>query len=131
MTLLDWKSEYSLGIPSIDHEHRELIDLINQCHERLGGDERSGAIEDFLGEIHTGIAAHFALEERIMRNAAYPEYAAHKEDHEDLLDQLREFMDVYAMDPQVGKYLLQRELSDWFSRHFATFDARLHGQLPH
>ena len=28
--LLAWRSEYSLGIPDVDHEHRELFDLINE-----------------------------------------------------------------------------------------------------
>ena len=35
MTLLRWKDEYSVVIEAVDHEHRELIDLINVLHERL------------------------------------------------------------------------------------------------
>jgi hemerythrin-like metal-binding protein len=129
MTLLQWKTDFALGIPAIDHEHREMIELINECHARLGGDLDAGAIEDFLGEIHTGIAAHFALEEQIMRKAEYAEFEAHKDDHEELLDQLRDLMDIYQQDPQVGQFLLQQKLGDWFSHHFSTFDARLHHHL--
>ncbi len=131
MSLLEWKTEFALGIPAIDTEHREMIDLINECHARLGGDMEPGAIEEFLGDIHRGIAAHFALEEQLMRKAGYEEYEAHKEDHEDLLDEIRDLMDIYRDDPQVGGYLLQEKLGAWFSRHFATFDARLHHRLPH
>jgi hypothetical protein len=42
-------------------------------------------------------------------------------------------MDQFALDPDKGFDLLQEKLSDWFERHFATFDARLHGKLnvPH
>jgi hemerythrin len=82
-----------------------------------------------LGEIHAGIAAHFALEERLMRAAGYAEYAAHKDDHERLLEQILDLMDVYAADPEQGSRLLSEQLSDWFSRHFASFDARMHGKL--
>ena len=35
MPLLAWKSEYSVGIPDVDHEHRELFDLINDLHASL------------------------------------------------------------------------------------------------
>lgn len=131
MALLEWKPEYSVGDPAIDFEHQEMIGLINECHERLGGVRTSLAIEQFLGEIHAGISAHFALEEHLMRQAAYPEYAAHKEDHEQLLDQIRDLMDAFLEDPDAGSERLRERLGGWFGQHFATFDARLHRQLPH
>jgi hemerythrin len=86
-------------------------------------------IEAGLEDIYAGIAAHFALEERHMREAGYGEYAGHKEQHEELLDQIRDMMDVFAEDPDAGRSMLQKRLADWFGRHFATFDARLHERL--
>jgi hemerythrin len=87
-------------------------------------------IEQFVGDMHFAISAHFALEERLMREAAYPEYEAHKEDHEELLDQIRDMMDQFVFDRDKGFILLEEKLSHWFEHHFATFDARLHGNLP-
>ena len=126
MTLLKWKPAYSLAIPSVDLEHREMIDLINACYERFGGERDERSIEEFLGEIHSGISAHFALEERMMRNASYTEYEAHKADHEELLDDIRDLMDEFFMDADSGVVQLQKCLGDWFGKHFSTFDARLH-----
>ncbi|MFT5140872.1 MAG: hemerythrin [Lysobacterales bacterium] len=126
MTLLKWKPAYSLAIPSVDLEHREMIALINECYERLQGDSGNQAIEAFVGEIHAGISAHFALEEQIMRKSAYPEYLAHKADHEELLNEIRDMMDYLSEDPVEGALQLQENLGDWFGRHFSTFDARLH-----
>lgn len=130
MALLEWKSQYALGIAEVDEEHREMIELINECYERLGGVQDSLAIEQFLGEIYVGVSSHFALEEQVMHKAAYPEYAAHKEDHEELLDQIRDLMDSFLDDPEGGAQLLRDRLGDWFGNHFATFDARLHHHLP-
>jgi hemerythrin len=126
MTLLQWKPAYTLGIPSVDHEHRQLIGLINEAYGHLEGSADPDAIERCLGDICAGIAAHFALEERHMREAGYAEYAAHKEEHEDLLDQIRDLMDEFAADPRSGRASLEQRLADWFGGHFATFDARLH-----
>jgi hemerythrin len=131
MTLLQWKPAYTLGIPSVDHEHRQLIGLINEAYGHLEGSADPDAIERCLGDICAGIAAHFALEERHMREAGYAEYAAHKEEHEDLLDQIRELMDEFATNPQSGRATLQKRLADWFGGHFATFDARLHETFGH
>ena len=131
MTLLKWKSAYSLAIPSVDLEHREMIALINQCYDQLGENADNDSIERFLGEIHSGISAHFALEEQLMLRAAYPEYEAHKEDHEELLDEIRDLMDQYVENPDAGAAILQERLANWFGRHFSTFDARLHEHFPH
>jgi hemerythrin len=133
MTLLTWKPEYSVGIESVDSEHREMIELINAVYDAIEDKKNPESIEHFLGEVHATISAHFALEERVMRNANYDEFEAHKEDHEELLDEIRDLMDRFFDAPEQGLQLLQENLSDWFAGHFSTFDARLHGQLdmPH
>jgi hemerythrin len=129
MALLEWKPEYSIGNISIDHEHEHMIQQINTLYEQLLEPVNAGNVEAVLGEIHADISAHFALEERLMRKADYVEYADHKEDHEDLLDQIHALMDSFNDDPESGQKMLKAQLSDWFGRHFSSFDARLHKQL--
>ncbi|MCH8136735.1 MAG: hemerythrin family protein [Proteobacteria bacterium] len=129
MPLLTWKPEYSVGIDSMDDEHRQMFALINEIYEEMSERRDPEAIEQFLGDTHTAIAMHFALEERVMREAGCDEYAAHKEDHEDLLDQIRDMMDTFDEDAEAGFRVLSNRLSDWFLVHFGTFDARLHGKL--
>ena len=132
MSLLTWKSEYSVGIASMDDEHREMIGMINGVYARLGASSEPDDVEACLEEIFSTISAHFALEERIMREAGYEEYEAHKDDHEDLLDEIRDLMDDFVADAVTGGRILEERLSDWFTRHFGSFDARLHGKLgPH
>jgi hemerythrin len=129
MTLLEWKPEFSVGDAAIDHEHELMIQQINALYDQLGSSVDAEAVEAALGEIHADISAHFALEERLMREANYSEYADHKEDHEELLDQIHELIDDYHRNPESGQELLSLKLPDWFGRHFATFDARLHRRL--
>ena len=129
MKLLNWKPEYSVGIESVDFEHREMIALINRIYAEMQGHNDVASIEEFLGDVHAAIAAHFALEERAMRQHDYAEYTEHKADHEELLDQIRDLMDGVQRDPSRGIPKLQKDLADWFAAHFSTFDARLHGKL--
>ena len=131
MSFLQWKNEYSVGIESMDDEHREMITLINSTYDKLGSNADPEQIDDCLAEIFNTISMHFALEERIMRNAAYAEFEAHKNDHEELLDRLRDLMDDFYADPATGAKALEQSLSDWFAGHFSTFDARLHDLLAH
>ena len=133
MPLIAWRDEFSTGDPAVDFEHRELINLINELHEQLSaGSHSADDVENFLGEINLKISAHFALEERIMREANYDGYDAHKDDHENLLDGIREIM----IDYDAGAYsefeeTLARNLDSWFTNHFKTHDAKLHAVFGH
>ena len=127
MSLLEWKPEFSVGIASMDFEHQKLIRMINEIYDELLQHKDVDSIEQFLGDIHAAINAHFALEERMMKDSGHTEYEAHKNDHEDLLNQIRDMMDEFRADPENGFALLRDNLADWFQAHFASFDARLHG----
>lgn len=129
MSFLEWKKEFSVGVPSIDDEHHHMIDLINNVYTELQDNRDPKAIESFLGDVHSAISSHFALEERLMRETNFADYEAHKDDHEELLDQIRDLMDVVDTDANAGLEILEQQLSSWFGRHFMTFDARLHGKL--
>jgi hemerythrin len=130
MALLQWKDQYSVGIDAVDHEHRELIDLINRLHAELTS--KGTSTEAFFGDLLKAISSHFALEERFMRDERYDQLAQHKADHERLLDDIRDMMDEFIGEAEAGD--LSARLDAWFSRHFETHDARLHkalGAHPH
>lgn len=134
MALLQWKDQYSVGIEAVDHEHRELIDLINRLHEEFTTKRSKDAVEAFFGDLFRGISAHFALEERFMRERGYGALPQHKADHERLLDEIRDIMEMARESDSLGQAELARRLDAWFSRHFETHDAALHkalGAHPH
>lgn len=126
---LQWREEYSVGVASVDHEHRELIELINMLIRHMAAKPARDEVMDYLGEIYAGIAAHFALEERIMRDSRYDEYADHKRDHDRLLDDIRDMMDEYEDTAEIDDRAFVERLDRWFSDHFRTRDARLHNRL--
>jgi hemerythrin-like metal-binding protein len=131
--LLTWKDSYRTGLDDVDYEHRELIDIINRLYERLEDPDAPLSVPAFFGDLNRAISAHFALEERHMRERGYDQLSEHKGDHERLLDDLRELMDGYAALPAVRRAAdLGRALDDWFTIHFRTHDSRLHRALgPH
>jgi hemerythrin len=127
MPLIEWQDNFAIGIPSVDYEHRELIDLINTLHAGLSRHASGEEIAGFLGEVDARIAAHFALEEKTMRDLKYDQYLDHKMDHERLLDQISDIGDAF----EAGVYVdcgaqLAESLKAWFAEHFRTKDARLH-----
>lgn len=130
MLLIEWRKEFETGIAEVDHEHQELVGLINDLHAKIGVGTDKDSISAFLGEVFAKISAHFALEETVMRKHKYDEYIAHKEEHEKLLDDLRDIMDAYDAEAATDYGdALSGVVKDWFANHFKTKDARLHRKL--
>lgn len=130
MSRIEWRDEFATGIRSVDHEHRELVELLNQIVDKLESDEDRELICGFLGEVLARISAHFALEEQVMREHSYDQYDDHKADHERLLDDIRDIMDAYEDGGYAGKQEeFAERLKAWFVLHFKTRDARLHKRL--
>jgi len=126
--LIEWSSEFEIGNPAVDREHRELVERINRLPAVLDA-EPGASTRALLEDLYAGIAAHFALEERIMRESGYDEYREHKADHDRLLDDLRNLMDDWAAGMWVDREAFAARIATWFSAHFRTRDARLHGRL--
>ena len=126
MALIEWRESYKIGIRSIDYEHENLIWVINDLLGKLSDDHLSADIVQALGEIHALVEAHFALEEKIMRDIRYAGYAAHKADHDRLLDDMCEIMEGIAGGGDFKK-TLGEVVNAWFTVHFSTFDKDFHG----
>lgn len=129
MVLIEWKDDFLVGVADVDHEHRELIRLINELHAAMTAENATLTVMDFLGEIYAHVSAHFALEEKIMRERRYDQYREHKNEHEQLLDELRDIMDDYEENAYFSDEEFASHVGRWFSEHFKTRDARLHKYL--
>lgn len=132
MAPISWKPEYSVGDEAVDHEHRELIDLVNAAAAAILEGRADADVDKCLGDLYQAISAHFAHEERQMQRADYDQYKAHKASHEYLLDELRDIMDGAIGEKDQTAERLTRVLESWFVDHSRDHDARLHNRLgPH
>lgn len=130
MSVLQWRSEFGVGIDIVDHDHRELIGRIRAQQQKLATCDDPDAMLEILNNIYADIADHFALEEKLMEQVRYAAFADHKEDHETLLDDLREIMVGVEDDGELDEVQLTDDLDRWFSDHFRTHDAKLHRADP-
>ena len=123
---LQWKGDFDTGIREMDVEHRELFENIVQLQQALGSETDASMVLRALERVYALIADHFALEERVMQQIRYSAYADHKQDHETLLDELREIMDEVEQDGVFDEAQWLDDLDRWFSDHFRIHDARFY-----
>jgi hemerythrin len=117
---IEWNEKYQVGNPEVDASQKALFDLTHQ----LQVTEDWMALRPLIVQLYKQMRSHFALEEALMQQAAYPEAAAHAAQHQDLLSRL----DDRSMD--VGKGHMNKKaivavMTDWADQHVCTDDAAL------
>jgi hemerythrin len=128
MPYLEWSQAYDTGIGGIDYEHHRLVDMLNEIHELILKAADPREIAAILGDFHALASAHFALEEKIMRDQNHPGLAGRRDIHYHLLDQVREIMDAY----ETGSYRvggsLPATLKQWLMEAMGN-DAEMFGEI--
>ena len=119
---LEWKDEYSVGIASIDKQHKKLINLIN--HLQTAVDHSTG--EEFereaLDELVDYTRSHFTFEEELMASNGYPDYEAHKAQHKNMVDKVEKVLSEYQQNKETAMANAIDFLKHWLINHINGTD---------
>jgi len=117
-----WKSEYSVGVASMDAHHQKLVKLINKLHASLKGGESETATKTVLKELVSYTQYHFKAEEELMARNNYADLDEHKKIHGDFLNAVSSARDRWeAGDSSVPQELLAL-LEKWLVGHITNVD---------
>lgn len=123
-TLFEWSDEFSVGVDDIDEQHMELVALLNQLDGAIRDRQGSSAVRRTLDELVAYTQTHFAVEERLMRESAYPDYEEHRLYHEALIDQVRGLQHKLDTGEATITFELLHFLKVWLMRHICETDKR-------
>lgn len=90
--IIKFLDEYKTGIREIDFQHTLMVDIINDMYYH----SINGKIPDFkftLELLLENSEANFKTEEFLMRKESYERYGIHKKEHEELNEQLKDYLD--------------------------------------
>ena len=124
MSLMDWSSELSVGIDSIDDQHKKLISMLNALYDAMQAGEGKAMVGKVLGGLAAYTVNHFKYEEDLFDKHGYPDAAEHKKQHADLLAQVTEIKAKF--DSGSGSTTLSMEilkfLKSWLVDHIQGTD---------
>ncbi|GAA0544648.1 hemerythrin [Rhizomicrobium palustre] len=125
MALVAWSEKLSVGIRSIDDQHKKLVTLVNQLHDGM----IAGKGKEVVGPVLKGLidytATHFKFEEDLFARTGYGDAAAHKKEHEDLVRRVKEIQQVYDQKgPSVLTIQVMNFLKDWLTSHILGSDQK-------
>jgi hemerythrin len=123
---LEWNSTLAVGVDEIDAQHREIFARASRLVAAVerGDAGEVGSLLDFLQEY---VAAHFALEERVMTAARYPELANHHAEHRAFAEELGRIAADHALSGSSEALVaaLERHVGGWLRSHIGLTDVAL------
>lgn len=109
---------------TINRDHLGLLEAIDQTCSNLDTGSTRESVLDTLGVLYVRICAHFALEEKFIRESIPELYASYKVKYETLLERIRVIMDAfYDGECDICERSLKHCLRSWLEQH-------LHGGHP-
>jgi hemerythrin len=132
MATFRWKPSMSVGIVSIDEQHRELIRRAAAFLDHVEGRSRQ-EVGILISYLHTYALTHFADEEDAMRETRYPGYERHKYQHDRFLGDLIELarQQEKRRSSGVAAQDLGRWIRTWIVEHVARTDMEMARWLLH
>ena len=121
-----WRDGLSVGDAKIDDEHRLLVQRVNELNTGLVAQLGRQEVLRLTRRLLDAAAAHFANEERLLRDRDYPDAEQHHLVHQALIAELFEAMDKFT-DTPVSLTWLARGLN--FSR--ALMDHLAHEDMKY
>lgn len=124
MAFFDWDEKYSVGIMSIDQQHKQLFEMISQFYETIRQKETERAMSEILKGLVEYAETHFSTEENYLRKYRYPLYERHAAQHATFIGKLTDFQARFQTGGLVIPIEIANFLKDWLSGHVLGEDQR-------
>lgn len=126
---LIWDNTLSVEVREIDEDHRKLIDLFNALNRAVIQGQSKSYIEAVLEELISFTVWHFRHEERLMLEHDFTAAAAHKTEHQQLIDSARLLQEKFLQHDTPLSMDDIEFLEQWLTGHILGADMELGSYL--
>lgn len=117
-----WKPSYSVGIELFDEDHQKLFALMLEMYKALNHIPGKDEAKAVLIELKKYTETHFDREEKLMEKHNYPDFEAHRAQHDEMKQKIVDFLDKFdEEDVAVSKDALHY-LENWLINHIGVTD---------
>jgi hemerythrin len=126
IVFVKWVPEYEVGIKLLDAQHRELVSLANDLYRAcVATDNSVGTVfKEAMSKMVEYVRFHFSAENELLERIGYPDYQAHRKEHETLVKKVLEAAKEYDKGNKLVPNHFVRTLKDWVFSHIAVSDQR-------
>lgn len=117
-----WKDEYSVGIDSIDQQHKKLINLINNLQTAVDFSTGEQFEREALNELVEYTVTHFRYEEDLMEEHQYPDFESHRAQHDKMVEKVTQVLNNYQQNKDNAMKDAVAFLKSWLINHINGTD---------
>jgi hemerythrin-like metal-binding protein/PAS domain S-box-containing protein len=117
-----WRDEFSVKIPSIDDQHKELFSLIGKLAQAIRENNGKETVELVLSELIGYTEFHFKYEEDLFQKYNYPDSKNHIKTHKYFRERIEGFKYVSESEMQHLPTKLIGFLYNWLTTHILKED---------
>jgi hemerythrin-like metal-binding protein len=120
--LIKWNSSFELGIQSIDEQHIQLVDIINNLYRSIKNNDSLSKLDDIFKSLIEYTEKHFSYEEIMFSESDYPTAADHKQLHKKFVKQVEDLKNKFKSGNGVMTRDVMDFLKDWLIEHIQKTD---------
>ncbi len=124
MVFLKWHDSFSIGIPKVDEQHRQLVELLNSFYSSMYMGEGRKMVGKTLNELARYTQTHFSYEEKQMIRYQYPGYVDHKEIHAKMTARVFQLIDDFEHGNIYNPVQVANFLKNWLTKHILGTDMK-------
>ena len=122
MAYINWNDSLSVGINSIDDQHKVLIGMINEFYENIKSNPHEENLSTLLKKMKEYTVVHFNYEETYFKKFNFPSYESHKKEHDNFVAKVIEVERKFNSKEIVLSFEITNFLKDWIKRHIKGTD---------
>ena len=124
MALINWNETYSVKVKEIDVQHKKLVNIINELHDKMKEGKGKEVVEKLLAELLDYTVFHFSFEEKLLNINNYPDNKTHAKLHADLMEQVQVFRNKVKSGNSLLSLELMNFLKKWLVEHILDSDKK-------
>jgi len=122
MSLIIWNDSLSVGINSIDDQHKKLVQMLNTLYDALEQNHGKDVIQEIFEGLTIYTNKHFAYEEELFTEYNYPESASHIADHDTLIEEVMALKEKLENGDKKINIKVMSFLKEWLTNHILKTD---------
>lgn len=124
---IEWKEDLAIGVTEVDDQHKELFLKVNELFNACNGGKGKEYIDDVIKYLQDYVVLHFTSEEKLQKQNGYPQYEAHKAQHEQFIKDFLALKEKIDKNGITGLTIVQlnQVLVDWLINHIRKSDKAL------
>lgn len=117
MATINWDESLSVKIPSINKEHKKLIDLVNSFYDSLSQGSGKEKLLIVIETLKKYTIEHFSTEEMYMKHLNFHGYNSHKSEHKKFIETVLLFEERYKNGKLIISVEVTNFIKDWIYNH--------------